>query len=70
MIIPLSLLKITQALRNLKSGETLDIVGTDRDTRKDFTRILETSPHEVLQIQQEKSGYRILLRKGSTLQEV
>jgi TusA-related sulfurtransferase len=64
MIIPLTLLKITQAFRNIKPGETMDIVGTDPDTKRDFLKILGTSPYEVLHIKDERHGYLIRLRKG------
>jgi TusA-related sulfurtransferase len=64
MIKPLTLLKITQAFRNIKTGETMDIVGTDPDTRRDFLKILGISPYEVLHIKDERHGYLIRLRKG------
>jgi TusA-related sulfurtransferase len=64
MIIPLTLLKITQALRNIKDGQTMDIVGTDPDTRRNFLTILGTSPCEVLWVRDEKDLYSIRLRKG------
>jgi TusA-related sulfurtransferase len=70
MIIPLTLLKITQAFRNLKNGETMDIVGTDLDTRRDFLKVLGNSPCEVLHINAENGRYFIRLRKGKIGKEV
>ena len=64
MIIPLTLLKITQALRNIKAGETMEIIGTDPDTRRDFLKVLGTSPCEVLHIKDGKDRYLIRLKKG------
>ena len=64
MIIPLTFLKITQAFRKIKTGETMEIIGTDPDTRRDFSRILGTSPCEVLSINDEKDRYSIRLMKG------
>ncbi|MBN2032228.1 MAG: sulfurtransferase TusA family protein [Deltaproteobacteria bacterium] len=63
MIIPLTLLKITQGLRKMGAGETLEIIGTDPDTRKDFLRILGTSACEVLSVRDENDYYLIRLRK-------
>jgi TusA-related sulfurtransferase len=63
MIIPLTLLKITQALRNIKDGETMDVVGTDPDTRRDFLTVLGTSPCEVVCVRDEKDFYLVRLRK-------
>jgi TusA-related sulfurtransferase len=63
MIIPLTLLKITQGFRKIGAGETMEIIGTDPDTRKDVLKVLETSPCEVLCIHDEKDRYLIRLRK-------
>jgi tRNA 2-thiouridine synthesizing protein A len=64
MIIPLTFLKITQAFRKIKTGEIMEIIGTDPDTRRDFPKILGTSPCEVVRISDEKDRYLIRLRKG------
>jgi TusA-related sulfurtransferase len=40
MIIPMSLLKITQVLREIKSGEVVEIVGSDPETKRDLFKIL------------------------------
>jgi TusA-related sulfurtransferase len=64
MIIPVTFLKITQAFRKIKTGETMEIIGTDPDTRRDFLKILATSPCEVLRISDERDRYLIRLRKG------
>jgi len=64
MIIPLTFLKITQAFRKIKTGETMEIIGTDPDTRRDFPKILGNSPCEVLCISDEKDRYLIHLRKS------
>lgn len=69
MIIPLTLLKITQAFRNINAGETMDIFGSDPDTRKDFLKVLGSASCEVLRIKNEKDGYLIRLRKGTTRKE-
>ena len=66
MIIPLTLLKITQACRRIKAGETMEIIGSDPDTRRDFLKVLGAFPCAVLQIRDEKDGYLIRLRKGES----
>jgi TusA-related sulfurtransferase len=63
-IIPLTFLKITQAFRKIKTGQTMEIIGTDPDTKRDFPKILGTSPFEVLCISDEKDRYLIRLKKG------
>ena len=63
MIVPLTLLKITQGFRELQGGETLEILGTDTDTRNDALSVLEKSPCEVVCICDEQDHYIIRLRK-------
>lgn len=64
MIIPLTLLKITQRFRKIGVGEIMEIIGTDPDTRKDFLKVLEIWPCEVMCIRDEINHYLIRLRKG------
>ena len=42
MIIPLTFLKITQGLRRIRPGETMEIMVSDPDTRRDFFKVLAT----------------------------
>ena len=64
-IIPVSLLKITQALREIKSGEVVEIVGSDPETRRDLFKILRAFSYQLLNVHDEKTVYRVRLRKGS-----
>ena len=63
MIAPITLLKVTQAFRRLNPGETLEILGSDVQTRKDLFQILEAPHYELVSSQDDKAFYRILLRK-------
>ena len=67
MIVPVTLLSITQALREIKSGETIEIIGSDPETKRDLFKILRMFPYELLNINDddEKTVYRVRLRKGS-----
>ena len=64
MIIPVTFLRITQALREMTDGETIEVIGNDPETKKDLSKILQTFSYEVLNINKGKNVYRILLRKG------
>jgi TusA-related sulfurtransferase len=64
MIIPLTFLKITQGLRRIKPGETMEIMVSDPDTRRDFFKVLATFPYEVLNSNEGENLYLIRLRKG------
>jgi len=65
LIVPLTLLKILQGFRAIGSGETLEIIGTDTDTRRDVMSVLKTSPCKVLGIRDEKDRYIIRLMKNA-----
>ena len=65
MIVPLTLLKITQALREIKPGETVEIVGNDPETKRDLFKILRTFSYELLNTHDENTVYRVRLKKGS-----
>ena len=66
MIIPFTFLKITQTLRKIKPGETMEIVVSDPDTRRVFSKVLATFPYEVLNSKDGENLYLIRLRKGRT----
>lgn len=64
MIIPVTFLKVTQILRQMNSGEIVQIVGSDPDTRKDLFKILRTCSYELVDIQEDETLYTIRLKKG------
>jgi TusA-related sulfurtransferase len=63
MIAPVTLLKVTQAFRRLNPGETLEILGSDVQTRKDLFQVLEAPRYELVSSQDDEAFYRILLKK-------
>jgi len=63
LIGPITLLIVLQAFRNVNAGETLEILGSDLETRKDLFKVLEVSRYELISLQDDMSSYRVLLRK-------
>jgi TusA-related sulfurtransferase len=63
MISPVTLLKVTQAFRRLGPGETLEIVGTDAQTRRDLFSVLKAPHYELVSSEEDRACYHILLRK-------
>lgn len=63
-ILPLALLKVTEAFRKIKKGEILEILTEDRETRDDLFKVLPSSLYQLMAINEEKSIYSILLRKS------
>jgi len=60
---PFTLLKATQALRVLKSGETMEILAEDLETKNDLFKVLPSSLYTLIEIKEEEAIYRILLKK-------
>ena len=64
VIAPFTFLKVTQALREMKSGEKLEIFATDPDTRKYLFQILDaTGHHRIIEIDDHNDLCRFLLEK-------
>lgn len=63
IIAPVTFLKVTQLLRRMRPGETLEILGKDPDTRTQLSQVLHTFPYRLLDIKEESSFYRIRLMK-------
>jgi TusA-related sulfurtransferase len=61
---PVTLLMVMQAFRRLKGGETLEILGSDVETRKDLLRVLQASRYELISFRDDGTFYHVLLRKG------
>lgn len=64
MIAPLTFLKITHAFREIKTGEIIEIIGTDPETRRNFSKVLGETSYELLNVESKKGLYLIRLRKG------
>ena len=54
---------IVQASMRASAGETLQILGSDLETRKDLFKVLQASRYELISLQDDMSSYRVLLRK-------
>ncbi len=64
-VIPLTLLKISQEFREIKVGETMEILLNDPDTRRDLFKILPAFSYKLMDLNDEGSFYRIRLIKKS-----
>jgi TusA-related sulfurtransferase len=63
-ILPLALLKVTEAFRKTKKGEILEILTEDKETRDDLFKVLPSSLYHLIAINKEESLWSILLRKN------
>ncbi len=62
-IIPITLLKVTRAFREINPGEILEILGSDPDTRKDLFQVLNAFHYQLMDIEEKNASYRIRLKK-------
>jgi TusA-related sulfurtransferase len=63
--VPVTLLVIRRALREMKRGEMMEILVDDPDTREDLFKTLSASLYELIDIKEDRLFCRIFLRKTS-----
>ncbi len=64
-ITSMALLKLTRTFREMKSNQTLEVLGLDEDTRSDLFRLLPSLSYELITVDQEKGApYRIQIKKA------
>jgi TusA-related sulfurtransferase len=71
IIAPLSLLMASHTFRELKPGETVQILGSDPDTRTDLFKVLPASSYEVIyqgELKETDFAYCIRLKKTEAAQ--
>ena len=60
---PFTLLKLTDGFRKLRSGETMEVIGTNPDSKKEILNVLKALLCEVLYVDNTKNFYFIRIRK-------
>jgi TusA-related sulfurtransferase len=62
---PISLLKVTQAFREMKPDEILEILGHDPDTRRDLFKVLPKVAYELIVMEETEQGasFRVQMKK-------
>ena len=66
LINPFTLLKASNAFKELRTGETIEIIGSSPEMANDLLKVLPASSCEILSseaVEEEHAGIRILLRK-------
>jgi TusA-related sulfurtransferase len=67
-IIPFALLDATEAFRQLKGGDTMEILVGDPETQGDLLKVLPSSLYELIEVRRERSYFRIFLKKKRVLE--
>lgn len=64
-IAPITLLKVEEVLSGMVTGQIIDVVGDDEETRVDLASIVTNSGHEILSANEQVEFFRLLIRKGT-----
>ena len=62
-ITPFALLKVTQAFRDMKPGDILEVVGDDPKTRREMFKVLQTVNYTVVDTKEDGKCYCICFKK-------
>jgi TusA-related sulfurtransferase len=71
LLVPLSLLKVTQSFRALKPGETLEVLWREPESQQELFRVLPHASYEVIEMNEKGRAnpyYRIQLQKKELLE--
>ena len=60
---PLPIVKTAQAIKNLTSGQVLEVLATDPGSVKDFAAWSKTTGHELVESSSDGATYRFVIRK-------
>ena len=61
---PMPLLKVKKALKKLKSGQILEVLGTDPGSKNDISDYAKKQVDEFLGMEDESGFTRYLIKKG------
>ena len=64
LLCPEPLMLVRNRIREMRSGEVLQIVATDPSTGRDFSNFCRFLGHELLEQRQEGDVYHYRIRKG------
>lgn len=62
-ITPFALLKVTQAFREMKPGDILQVMGDDPKTRREMFKVLQTVNYTVVDTEENGKYYCICFKK-------
>ncbi len=64
-ITSLALLKFSRVFREMKSSQTLEVLGLDVDARNDLFKLMPVAAYELLSVDAgEDSSFRVYIRKS------
>ena len=64
LLCPEPLIRTRKAMEELAEGEILEVFADDPTAEEDLTRLAKRGGHEVLLVEDQDQGKRLLIRKG------
>lgn len=61
---PMPIVKAKKALDSLQSGQTMEVLSTDRGSLNDFTAWVKQTKNEMVSHEEENGVYKFLVKKG------
>lgn len=61
---PLPILKTKKAIKDIDSGQTLEVLSTDPGSVADFASFCKTTGNELLESGEDGGVYRFIIKKG------
>ncbi|MFZ0450653.1 MAG: sulfurtransferase TusA family protein [Desulfatiglandaceae bacterium] len=62
--IPVAMLEFSKAFNDMTAGGIMEILVGDQETENNLFKVLRAYPHELVNVQESDSLYRVRLRKG------
>lgn len=64
MACPMPIVKAKKALDSLESGQTMEVLSTDKGSLNDFTAWVKQTKNEMISHEEENGVYKFLVKKG------
>lgn len=61
---PMPIVRAAQAIANLRTGDTLEVLSTDRGSLTDFPSWAGATGHQLLERSEEENVFRFVIRKA------
>ncbi|MBZ5201769.1 sulfurtransferase TusA family protein [Planomicrobium chinense] len=61
---PMPIVKTRKEMKDMESGQVLEILATDKGARADLTAWAKSGGHELLEIQEEGNVLKFWIKKG------
>ena len=65
-VAPISLLKVENRLAEMTTGQILEVLCADRETKTDLIDIMRNSNHRCVAVQENSDHFRLLIEKRNT----